>query len=468
MFGYLMVTLTIIQMEQVSTTTVNQTFNIIFWEVKPFIFFDQDQELSGIYPTIFSKGQYYCNQSKAISMNINLKTRRQFYQTIKSNQTEGEEGGLLANISSPGNSLWFPFEVDKMVFGPYIFLNRSLSILVGVTSEGLAVIFPRSVIWLPQKIIRGVVACKLIISLAVVLSLTFGLTLWILERSQNPTFAKAGGPMTGLYWSLVTMTTVGYGDVVPMTFFGRLLSVVWMFIGLMIASVLTATLTDSVSGMSGLEINDQRVAVLRYSHEAKFAEDDYFAIPVLYDSYDEIIEAVRNQEVYAGVMPNAVAAWMRNDFSNPKNERPLEIVYELDGMVPFDLLVPQHIFSDGNDDHLLNCMFLKYKDEVVTSTLNMYRKKMVKNIIYYGDVSDILEIIYIKIVLIVGLCALGLSICVSVYHKFKKRNNKVIVITNEAERREKLTKMFEDISLLMDEYKTLTQDADNKHTKGPV
>lgn len=463
MFGHLLIvaTLTIIKIEQVSTTR-NQTFDGIFWEVKPYIFFDhQQQRFSGIYPTIFSKGSFYCNQvNGTVSLNINLKTREQFYNTITSNQTEGEDGGLLSNASAPGNSLWFPFDADKMTIGPYIFLNRNLSVLVGVTSKGLAVIFPRSVIWLPNKIVRGVYACRLILALAIVLSLSFGLALWVLERGHNPTFAKAGGPMTGLYWSLVTMTTVGYGDVVPVTFFGRYLSVIWMFIGLMVASVLTATLTDVVSGVSGLEINNQRVGVLRQSHEARFAEEDYFAIPVLYDSYDDVIKAVRNQEVYAGVLPNDVAAWMRNDFSNPKRDQPLEIVYELDGMVPFDLLVPQHIFFGS--DSILNCMFTRYSNEVVTSTLDMYRKKMVKNIVYYGDLSDILEIVYIRIALITGLSAFALSICVSVYNEFKKRKNKVM---NESDKREKLTKIFEDISLLMAEYKILTQNDDGNKLK---
>ena len=430
-------------------------FNGIFWEVKPYIYFDQHQQtLSGIYPTVFLKGLTYCNQSnddRIITLNVNLKTRKQFYDTIQSNLTESEEG-LLSNASV--NSVWFPYDIDKLKVGPFMFLNRNLSVLVGVSSQGLAIVFPRLKIWLPYKIVRGVWSCRVILVIAIILSLMFGIALWILERTQNPTFAKAGGPMTGLYWSFVTMTTVGYGDVVPVTFFGRLLSVVWMFIGLMVASVLTATVTDVVTGVSGLEINDQRVAVLRNSHEERLTKEDYFATPVPYDSYEDVIEAVRRNEVYAGVLPSDVAAWMRHEFSNPRNTVPLEIVYELDGFVPFDLLVPKDIFSKS--DHFLNCMFTKYKNEVVTSTLEMYRKKLVKNILYYGDITDIFEVLYLKISLSLALCALIMSICVTVYNKLKKRN---MVMTRE-DKREKMTKIFEDISLLMAEYKTLTEHDD--------
>ena len=314
-----------------ATRDSQRTFNGVFWEVKPYIYFDeQRQEIAGIYPTIFVKGLLYCNQSndhRLVTYNVNLKSRKAFYDTFKSG-TEVEGSGVLANITTPGNSLWFPYSFDTLKTGP-IFLQRNLTVLIGLKSEGLAVLFPRSRIWLPYKIFNGVWTCRVIFMFALICSTFCGLILWFLERTQNPKFAEAGGPMTGLYWSFVTMTTVGYGDVVPITFIGRSLSVVWMFFGLMIASVLTATLTDAVTGIQGLEISGQRVAVLRNSHEERLTQVDYFAIPVLFDSYKEIIKAVQNKEVYAGVIPSDVASWMRHDFNNPNLDEPLEVVYEL-------------------------------------------------------------------------------------------------------------------------------------------
>jgi voltage-gated potassium channel len=48
----------------------------------------------------------------------------------------------------------------------------------------------------------------------------------------------------GVWWGLVTLTTVGYGDVVPVTFLGRLLATSLMVIGFISLSLVTATVAS--------------------------------------------------------------------------------------------------------------------------------------------------------------------------------------------------------------------------------
>src|SRR5260370_1420191 len=49
---------------------------------------------------------------------------------------------------------------------------------------------------------------------------------------------------SGLWWSAVTMTTVGYGDLAPRSLAGRLLAIAWMFVSLFLVSWFTASMAS--------------------------------------------------------------------------------------------------------------------------------------------------------------------------------------------------------------------------------
>lgn len=76
-----------------------------------------------------------------------------------------------------------------------------------------------------------------------------GGAIWLLERRANAEHFKMGrkGIGDGVWWSAVTMTTVGYGDVAPKTFWGRLLGLVWMFASVILLSFFTAGITTSLT-----------------------------------------------------------------------------------------------------------------------------------------------------------------------------------------------------------------------------
>ncbi len=72
---------------------------------------------------------------------------------------------------------------------------------------------------------------------------------WLLERDENEDFQ--GGYLRGIwgafYWTIVTASTVGYGDTVLKDSRGRLLAVVWMLLSLFLVSYFTATVTSSLT-----------------------------------------------------------------------------------------------------------------------------------------------------------------------------------------------------------------------------
>jgi len=59
-----------------------------------------------------------------------------------------------------------------------------------------------------------------------------------LIAALDPAF---GGPLDGIWWAWVTMTTVGYGDIVPSTNEGRLFGSLLILVGICMFSLLTAS-----------------------------------------------------------------------------------------------------------------------------------------------------------------------------------------------------------------------------------
>jgi voltage-gated potassium channel len=63
---------------------------------------------------------------------------------------------------------------------------------------------------------------------------------------ESPVNSTVSTPNDALWYMIVTMTTVGYGDIVPRTGFGRIIGVVAMLTAILFASLVTATTTSAL------------------------------------------------------------------------------------------------------------------------------------------------------------------------------------------------------------------------------
>jgi hypothetical protein len=88
----------------------------------------------------------------------------------------------------------------------------------------------------PVSVRRAVGLIVWFMGLTVVLG---GIAVWVVDRVDFP------GIVDGLWWSLQTVTTVGYGDVVPTTPVGRAVGAVIMLESIAFLSILTAVITSS-------------------------------------------------------------------------------------------------------------------------------------------------------------------------------------------------------------------------------
>lgn len=79
--------------------------------------------------------------------------------------------------------------------------------------------------------------------------MVMGLVLWSVERRTNEDFRAAGpkGLFDGMWWAVVTLTTVGYGDKVPRSTLGRALGMVWILFGIVFLTFFTAAVTSSLT-----------------------------------------------------------------------------------------------------------------------------------------------------------------------------------------------------------------------------
>ena len=423
----------------------------VFSEIKPFIYWDEDKQgMDGIYPLIFRKGAAYCTNSPnipIIDFKLDLGSREALDMAMRSNFSHGQ--GPLTNITKPNAVVWLPYDTNIKKVGASHFLDRNLTVLNLLSSNGLAVIQPRHRISLPNKIIRGMLYCDLVVVISIVLSLLFGGCIWMIERYHNPVFHDRLGPITGVYWSFVTMSTVGYGDVVPITLPGKVISVVWMFMGIMVAAVMTATLTNVVTGVEGIGIEGKNVAVIKDSHEEYFVERDYRAKAVLYEKYEDVVQAVRDDKVYAAVLPYDIAMWMQDEIRNTEQSVPLSIVYILEGKVPFNVLISKFPFEDS--DEFFRCMFFTFLHEIVTRSEEIYKRHIVVENIYYGNVLEVfLTNIPIQVVSGITLCALFATLGIYILSK--------PTFDHKRQKKKSIEEAISELSALLNEYNRINKN----------
>ena len=159
----------------------------------------------------------------------------------------------------------------------------------------------------------------LILALLVILLLaSIGFSLF--EPAEGPWWTRFG---RALWWGMVTLTTVGYGDVVPITFLGRLVGVTLMVIGVISLSLVTATVASvfierKFRQEKGLEAvkSTQHILILGWPEDAEALLDQLLkrlplTIPVVLinKAPPEQMDAIKER------YPQNAVFYLRGDYS---------------------------------------------------------------------------------------------------------------------------------------------------------
>ena len=155
--------------------------------------------------------------------------------------------------------------------------------------SGVAVAFPKQTG--PIAAVMSYVAVVRELGPLIVLTLgllvLIGALMWVFERRRrlaaNPNERAVTSLSDGIYWAAVTMTTVGYGDVTPLTRVGRFIAVLWMLVSLALISLLTTSLVsrmtaDAVTSAPIARTSDldgKRLAAVADSSGAEYLDEQH-------------------------------------------------------------------------------------------------------------------------------------------------------------------------------------------------
>lgn len=95
------------------------------------------------------------------------------------------------------------------------------------------------------------IATIAVIWLAILVLTSFGM--FIAEQGIND---AVDSPLDALWWGVTTMTTVGYGDIYPVTGEGRIAASILMILGIALFGVITATTTSLLLRTGDSDVSD--------------------------------------------------------------------------------------------------------------------------------------------------------------------------------------------------------------------
>ena len=187
------------------------------------------------------------------------------------------------------------------------YMKSGLSIAVPAESVGYR--------WV--HIFQGLFSEQILKAVGFMLLVSFaaGIIVWAFERRRNSEMFGGGtieGIGQGIWWAMVTMATVGYGDKAPRTIGGRMIALVWMIFSIVFIASFTANITTSltlhelkgkVRGFN--DLHHARVGSIAGSEGFEFLSKQGIAV-IPFQTFQEGLQAVANKSIDAFVQDEQV------------------------------------------------------------------------------------------------------------------------------------------------------------------
>lgn len=140
-----------------------------------------------------------------------------------------------------------------------------------------------------------------------------------------------------LWWAIVTMTTVGYGDFTPQALPGRVLAVVIMFAGISLMAVLSGTVASQLvarrlranQGLMAIKVKDH-VIICGWHHKVESllgallslaSDQEGFQVVLINEEHEDRMQSLKNQYGYTSVK------YIRGEFTREATLRQAQIEF---------------------------------------------------------------------------------------------------------------------------------------------
>nr|XP_058953093.1 uncharacterized protein LOC131780509 [Pocillopora verrucosa] len=163
-----------------------------------------------------------------------------------------------------------------------------------------------------------------------------GILVWLLERRVNkdqfsPLFT-AGAPQ-GFWWAVLSLTTVGYGDVTPKSFLGRIFGIIWVLVGAVMMSLFTGLIISamqaSLDGTKCKDIAGKEVGVLAPFLTTQKVAEEFDAKIIKFDSLQEMQKNLSQGAIGRVLLDHNTALYFLDKFGS-KQSRQIRMIRNID------------------------------------------------------------------------------------------------------------------------------------------
>ncbi len=292
-------------------TQIQDTLRIGVYDSPPFVIYNEDGSLEGVSVWLWDKMKYEIQQPYTIVKYSNEEPLQAILNDLD-NGTIDFSINPLTITSARHERIDFshPFYIGNLTiakkstsdFGSWFssvreFFNNRVLLLI-LTLAGMVVVF--------------------------------GLIIWLVEKKNHHFERGIQGLLTSFWWSAVTMTTVGYGDKVPISHLGRFVAFVWMLCSLIIISIFTASITSTLTvkqladnDISLNNFKEKNTGTVKASATEAYLKRNFFRKVNAYPEFLHGLNGLKNDEVDLFVYDEP---WLAYQLHNNPEYASLEIL----------------------------------------------------------------------------------------------------------------------------------------------